>query len=147
MGATADKAISMLQAAYDKSLTREARDVYRQALDHHPPDDLTRAVNHIIGTAKWFPKVSEINEAVALTSGLLPDVDEAWSEVAEAMRSIGRTGRPIWSHWMIDEAVKATGGYFRLCESQFGTADRARFIAAMNALHQTAVRNVARGEG
>ncbi len=57
----------------------------------------------------------------------VPDLDQAYAEVLEAVRRIGYTGSPEWSHPAVAQAVRAVGGWRAICESDNEPALRAHF--------------------
>lgn len=81
-------------------------------------------------------------EAIRLASPAVPDVDEAWAEVATAVRRCGRLNRPEFSHPMIDAAVEGMGGWVALCASENPTADRAHFLRIYGVVQERHTREL-----
>lgn len=134
--------LAKLVAIFPKHpLTRDTVEVYAQALASVDPLTLEAAISHLVTTARFFPKPSEILDAVfdleARAAGL-PDPEQAWELVdRELMNGRGHpiVGRDLESNLpsSIEQAVRAVGGWRYLCESENLTADRARFVDAYRA--------------
>jgi hypothetical protein len=132
MRTTHEHAVRVLVDAFDPPRWSERRTaLYVAALDDLPGDVLHLAVLDLIRTTRYMPRVAEVRRAVLdLVRPRRPDAGEAWAEVLDAIRSLGRHGRPEWSHPLIGDAVRAVGGWRWLCDSTNPTADRARFLDA-----------------
>lgn len=78
----------------------------------------------------WPPGPGRVLRAALALSGVAfpPDPSEAWGEVEDAMRFVGRYGKPRWSHEAVREGVRRMGGFMSLCGSEDGMADRAHFV-------------------
>ncbi|HWR41394.1 MAG TPA: replicative helicase loader/inhibitor [Patescibacteria group bacterium] len=95
-----------------------------------------QAMLKILITAKFWPTVSEIREAIDSlrpTAQGLPPADLAWEEVCRKMDPYKAAA---WSHPAIGQAIGRLGGVRRLCESENTTADRAHFFKVYEAMSQ-----------
>lgn len=77
-------------------------------------------------TGRFFPAPAELRELAAEALGLAPGVDQAWSEVAAAIRAVGSYGQPRFSHPLI-AGVVCRIGWRALCTSENPGADREHF--------------------
>lgn len=94
-----------------------------------PLDVLEAAAKQYIATNKFYPTVAELRDiALQIARPEIPSAIEAWGEVEKQMVSIGHVGVPQFSHPLIGAMVKYLGGWKKLCLSENGVADRARFI-------------------
>lgn len=59
------RVLTALMEVYDKPLSEVAQDLYIRALENDDPDLLKAAAARIITGSKWFPKVSELKEAMS----------------------------------------------------------------------------------
>lgn len=65
---------------------------------------------------EWPPSPGQLREHVTtMTRPALPTWGEAWEEVLNAIRRVGYTGQPAWSHPLIEQAVSRMGGWRLLC--------------------------------
>ena len=96
--------------------------------------NLTRAAAHrLITTAKFFPTIAEITEAVEKFNPQLPGADQAWLEVMEQIRKTGYFGIPQFMTPCIMDAVK-TIGWTNLCTSEQIGVERAHFMKIYDAI-------------
>jgi hypothetical protein len=110
-----------------ENLTPERLDVYYQALSDLPGEDVTAALEKLLFTSKWFPKIPEIRE---LIEGKLEDIAEAeaeaaWQRVLQFANGwhpdIGRmSGNKMRLTRRETIALGAIGGIERLWEEQDG---------------------------
>lgn len=91
------------------------------------------ALRAALRTSPFFPKPSELVEAVAERSGFLPNEADAWSIVLDHMRGPQRT---FAGPAPIDEAVRAIGGFYNLRQSQRPDVDRKAFGEAYRAIRK-----------
>ena len=94
---------------------------------------LRAAAAHCATTSKWFPTVAELRDAafgIIENRAGIPSAAEAWGEVMAAMRYAAPARRPQFSHPVIRRAVEAVGGWYTLCTSESGVADRSKFFQA-----------------
>lgn len=74
-----------------------------------------RAALVTLSESEWFPPLGVLRsracEIVANAAGVarIPDVDEAWAEVMEAIHNVGRYGSPKWSHPALTQTMRAIG--------------------------------------
>lgn len=85
-----------------------------------------RALARVLLTAKYFPTVSEIYEAIQQLDkpANAPSTDEAWIEV---IKKLDPYRTPVWSHANIEKAVKIIG-YRNMIESDNIAVQRAQFF-------------------
>lgn len=57
---------------------------------------------------------------------------EAWNEVLDLVRSVGRYGKPTYSSPDIEKAVRDMGGISTFCDSQNTEATKRQFLSAYN---------------
>jgi hypothetical protein len=127
------ESLAFLQSAYPRQKWPAATvETYRAILSDLPPEVVAAVVlDWCSGDHEWPPTAGQLRQ---LAFDLLdrqagvPSADEAFAEVARAIRQIGRGAAPRWSHPHIGAAVAAIGGWMLLCESDNFTADRARFL-------------------
>jgi len=107
-------------------------EIYYQTLGDIPTEELRAAVLHCVTESgrAFAPTVGEIRGAVAELRSFatnVPSPFRAWQEVIEQFSLTGSYGTPVFSHPVIERAVK-TLGWRNLCMSENQTADRARFL-------------------
>ena len=135
------QALALLTAAFSKELPKPTVRIYLTALEDLSPEFLLRACDEIIKTSKFFPTIAEIREtAMRLDDQIFLPLswDAAWAEVLTKVQQEGRIRLSEWSSDSIPEALKALGGYQRVCES---TA-----IGVVEARFKTAYERTANGE-
>jgi hypothetical protein len=127
--------IAFLAASYPNAKIPEATvEIYIEFLTPMDYNEVTAASRRIVKTAKFFPTIAEITEAVEKVSpDQLPDADQAWGEVMQQLSSVGHIGVPQFSHDAIREAVKAMG-WINLCLSENVGVDRGQFIKIYNSV-------------
>ena len=131
-------ALAILTAAFGKELPKPTIRIYLNAMEDLSPDFLIKACDEIIKTSKFFPTVAEIRETtIRLDKNInLPlPWDAAWSEVMTKVQREGRNRTSEWSSQTIPQALKALGGYQRVCEATAIGVVEARF---KNAYERTA---------
>lgn len=84
-------------------------------------------------TSQYPPTIAEIRSAaLSLTPSELPDGEDAWAEVLQAMQKVGYMGTPEWSHPVIAKCVAAMWGNWRNACGAVMTetlgVDRAQFL-------------------
>lgn len=112
-----DIALAKLAVAFPTELTNGLLTVYEEYLADVPDKDLKYAVDEIIVSGRFFPKVSEIREAAnqnKMRRERIPCPADAWAEVARQMREKGYYQAPEWSHPLVEEAMRAVGGWTHL---------------------------------
>ena len=131
-------ALAILTAGFGKELPKPTIRIYLNAMADLSPEVLARACDEIIKTSKFFPTVAEIREVTMRLDEriALPQAwDEAWEEVMTKIQREGRRRETEWSNEAIPEALKALGGYQRVCDATSIGAVEARF---KNAYQRTA---------
>lgn len=114
---TVDLYLGKLTAAFPTDLPSKTIKIYEDYLVDIPNEDLKIAVEEIIANNKFFPKVAEIREMasqIQLRRQGIPSAADAWAEVARQMREKGYYNAPEWSHPLIEEAMRAVGGWTHL---------------------------------
>jgi hypothetical protein len=133
------QALALLTAAFGKELPKPTVRIYLNAMEDLSPEVIVKACDEIIKTSKFFPTVAEIREVtMRLDENInLPlPWDAAWSEVMTKIQREGRNRETEWSSEAIPEALKALGGYQRVCEATAIGVVEARF---KNAYERTAI--------
>jgi hypothetical protein len=105
-----------------------------------------RAICRLISTSKWLPTIAEIRTAAAdLVHGATRLGGEAWGDVGEAVRRVGRYQVPTFDDPIVANCVKQMG-WLDICNSTNDVADRARFIELYNGLAARARLDVVAGD-
>lgn len=123
------KLLAMLHVAWPNAPSADAAAqvrAYHLALADVPYPAGEAAVAAWLKTGRFFPAPAELRELAAQALGVAPAVDQAWAEVATAIRSIGSYGQPRFSHPLIAEVVHRIG-WRALCASETPAADREWF--------------------
>lgn len=133
--------LAVLSAAYPAhELTKPTINLYNEMLEDLDIDLLRAAARDHIAQSNWFPKVSELRDAVAelsLAVDGVPTAYEAW-ELANANGGLN-------AHPMVAQAMRAIGvDWYQLRRSENPVSDRSRFIEAYNQLHAARKRDVVR---
>jgi hypothetical protein len=99
------KGMAILSAIYpDYPLKDETMDSYWEFLRHLSNLDFERAVKRHISTCKWFPKVSELLQAVQAQE---PTVIDIWNHLLAA----AETGKKPELDTATEQALAALGGW------------------------------------
>ena len=99
------KGMAVLMAAYpDYKCTPDTVDVYRVALRNLSPQDFEKAVWVHITTLKWFPKVSELLDAIRNQG---PTVIDTWNLLLAA----AETGEKPELDAATEKALAVLGGW------------------------------------
>lgn len=87
-----------------------------------------RAVGTVIRTSEMFPSAAQIRKEVMRQMGVMSSSSaEAWSEVMNQVREIGRYGRPKFSSQAVTDTVLALG-WREICDSENQGVLRAHFF-------------------
>jgi len=122
--------------------------LYKQLLGDLPLEALQTAVIHHVATSKWFPTIAELRSAVTIPESQQLAL-EAWGDVAETFSSgeyyAGENliKAPEFRNPLTSAAVRALGGWIRLCQSENEIADRARFVEIYEQLQARGIRDTA----
>ena len=106
--------------------------------------DAVEAVGGLMRTATKMPLPAEIRLAVLGDTG---SGSEAWVEVCDRVRRVGRNGTPRWSDPLIGRVVAGLGGWESLCASTNPAADRAHFLLMWKELVERRTRNALQIKG
>jgi hypothetical protein len=104
-----------LGEAYHEEISDGRMEIYFAALSDLALDDIRRAASVHVRTQKFYPRVSELREAIG---GSVDDrADLAWMELLKLVRRVGYYGEPA----LPDEvsrraATELYGGWRALCE-------------------------------
>ena len=99
------KGMAVLMSAYpDYKCTPDTVDVYRVALRNLSPQDFEKAVWVHITTLKWFPKVSELLDAIRNQG---PTVIDTWNLLLAA----AETGKKPEMDGATEKALAVLGGW------------------------------------
>jgi hypothetical protein len=112
-----DFMLAQLTAAFPTEMSNETMAIYEKYLMDIPEDDLRFAVDEIIITSKFFPRVSEIRDKVnenQLRREGVPCSADAWAEVQREMKAKGIYHAPEFSHPLVREVMYAVGGWHHL---------------------------------
>jgi hypothetical protein len=113
----------------DRNVKIEATALLWQRMLNDVPYELAeKALCKVLMTAKFWPTVSEIREAVDSLRPpvkMLPPTDEAWEEVC---RNLNPYRAPQWSHEAIARAVRSLGGIRTICDAENLAVIRAHFF-------------------
>lgn len=123
------KLLAILHVAWPQATVGDAGGqvtAYHLALADVPYPAGEAAVAGWLKTGRFFPAPSELRELAAEALGVAPGIDQAWSEVVGAIRSVGVYGQPRFSHPLIAETVRRIG-WRTLCGSENLAADREWF--------------------
>jgi hypothetical protein len=109
------------------NVTKATAALYTEMLADLPHDATVIATRRMLSTARFFPTIAEVREAVAeVTTGPVRSGAEVWLDVVEQIRHEGWCGRPRWRDPVVGEIVRQWG-WVRLCTEGNPDADRARF--------------------
>ncbi len=138
--------INMFVAAFPNFKPSELTpEVYMQTLGDIPTEELKAAVLHCLSESgrAFAPSIGEIRGAVSELRSYaanVPSPFQAWQEVLQQMNENGGDfGNPVWSHPLIERAVRAIG-WRNLRMSENPIADRARFLQCFEQLQERAAR-------
>jgi hypothetical protein len=127
------EAMAVLTAAYSRNLSEQTLRIYVGSLEDISRTELMRAVRGLVATSKFLPSIAEIREqALAVGADLIPTAYEAWGEIVQAARMLGRNQIPKWSHPAIGVALNQVGGFRQVCDSERPEITETYFIKAYN---------------
>lgn len=99
--------------------------LWKSFLSEYPDEVGLAAMHQCLKTKEFPPKPADIIRiAETMRKDQPPLAEDAWREVS---RKLNPYQKPVWSHSLIDQAVKSMG-YSRLCASQLPEYDRSQFI-------------------
>lgn len=139
--------VAVISAGYPNfSVSPHTVEVYYQVLSDLDYEELRIATMQSLAETgrKFAPSVGEIRGSVLeLRKQIMnvPSSYQAWQEVLKQASNVGSYGTPVFSHPVIEQAVK-TLGWRNICLSEDATADRARFIMAYDQLSERAERDL-----
>ena len=123
--------MAIIAAAYPGAEPQvETIKLYIALLANIPAQNLEQAALLHISRSPFFPTIAELLDAsrdVRSMAEHTPLAAEAWGEVAEQIRKTGHSGKPQFSHPLVEQAVHCLG-WRTLCLSDNPVADRAHFI-------------------
>ena len=109
-------------------------DVYAAGIEDLDFEECKAAVDRLVKTANFMPRVAEIRAAVLdVTRGQSRSGAEAWGDVKRAVSRYGIYRHPEFDDPIVGRVVSGLG-WRELCNSENETADRARFVDAYNEL-------------
>lgn len=112
---------------------RPTAELWARMLADVPYEVAEKALMKVLATAKYFPTVAEMREAVAeLTSPQVPDAMDAWGEVVRAIRNYGyyRQEEALASLSPITRKVVENIGWQEICLSEEPDVIRGQFRMA-----------------
>ena len=123
------KVIALLKAAFPRQVIgADTIAIYSDMLADLDAQEALNAVKCILSNADFFPTIAEIRAQVARSQVSLPNAEEAWNEVRDAIRAVGiHREPPTFSHPAIQRAAEAIG-WNTLCESENIGVERAHFM-------------------
>lgn len=124
------KLLSILSSSYPNfELKKSTVQVYAKCLEDIPFNIGQAAALSHITHKRYFPTISELREAALNVSSdkRLPEPEEAWAIVSEAIRKHGLHGAPTFNCKAIADTVKQVGWY-HLCTSESLIAERSYFL-------------------
>lgn len=127
-------AMAVLDVAYPRRFPEPSLRMYIDALADLEDDALLTAVQDMVLTSKYPPRVAEIREQVLRSVGATPTTGEAWQEVTETCRTLGRGVIPDWSDPIIRDALNMAGGYVEACNTEYPGGMASRFAKSYEAL-------------
>jgi len=134
-------AFAMEFARLGADQNRATQAQYRRYLLDLPAAATRAAVERMLATAKFVPKIAEIRDAVrALELGPVRTGAEAWGDVQRGFQRWGATSVPAFSDPVVARVVRALG-WRDLCLSENTVADRARFIESYEQIAATSRRD------
>ena len=102
--------------------------VYRRMIVDLDFEKTKAAVERLAATAKFFPAIAEIREAVLVVAvGEHRSGADAWGDFLDAVHVYGRYRSPEFDDPLVADVV-ASMKWTALCDSDNHVADRARFI-------------------
>ncbi len=127
--------VAVIAAAFpNQRPTERTCQVYESLLVDLDFATTQRAVARLLATSKFMPTIAEIRAAVVeVQHGARRLGGEAWGDVNEAVRRVGRNGVPEFSDPITAECVRQLG-WLSLCNSTNDVADRARFVELYDGL-------------
>lgn len=127
--------VAVLVAAFPRPpIAEKTVAIYEQMLRDLAVEVAHRAVARLVATSKWLPTIAEIRAAaVEAQLGARRAGAEAWGDVNDAVRRVGRYGTPKFADPLVAEAVRSLG-WLAICDSTNDVADRARFIELYDSL-------------
>lgn len=106
-------ALEVLQTYYRHELSDTELRIYLAALAPWEPERLKQAVQRVLATSRWFPRLSELAEAVG---GSETDAAvDAWSRLTRAIVSVGRYQSVDFGE-AENAAIADMGGWIKLCQ-------------------------------
>jgi hypothetical protein len=117
------KRLYALSEATNEPLTDARLKIYVEALADLPYDELRAALEGMIKTCAWFPKIPEIREAV-IGNPEQAEIDAQWQQIASRIES--------WSNTMADEADCYASGFscYNPTLSMKGLSELAKLVLA-----------------
>lgn len=121
--------VATLSMAFPRPVMQEGTmRIYERMLLDLDRERAHQACARLIVSSKWLPTIAEIRSAATeLEFGAVRAGAEAWGDVNEAVRRVGRYGVPKFADPVVAVCVRSFG-WLALCDSTNDTADRARFI-------------------
>lgn len=128
----------------DPKILKATVDLWHGLLSDLPDAAALNACRALVASSVHPPAISEIRSealGVRLAKGR-HEAGEAWGEVVKAIGQVGRNKIPEWSSPAITMAVRAIGGWVRICNSENSVSDRAQFIRHFEGMLNAAERDV-----
>lgn len=121
--------LALLSSAYPYAkVTKETAAMFHEVWKDLSFVECQRAVGTVIRTSEMFPSAAQIRKEVMRQMGVMSSSSaEAWSEVMNQVREIGRYGRPKFSSQAVTDTVLALG-WREICDSENQGVLRAHFF-------------------
>jgi hypothetical protein len=136
------------RANMDADGWREYIEIYAMMLAGIDDIDILRsAIIQVLSTHKYpsWPTAAEVLDAawgIVERSMGLPTAGEAWGSTRDKFKAgAGSVENPVWEHPLVEQAVKAMGGWRLLGLSETAMADRAHFLKVYEELHKRAIED------
>lgn len=120
---------------------------WHMTLEDVPYSAAERALSTWFKERRWPPDPSELRELILAAMNEAPDAHDAWEIVIRHMRDNGLIGgKPFQGPRVIDQAVRAIGGWYALRMSTETQRDRDAFLKAYGTYARRALSEVNIGE-
>lgn len=128
--------VTELIAAFPHSKVTEATSaVYEKHLADLSAEACRRAIDRLVGTAKFFPSIAEIRAAATdLKLGAQRTGLEAYQLAVSAARRHGYISPPRFNDERLDRAIAMCGGWVEFCSAPTDAAERVRFAELYDTL-------------
>lgn len=128
------KILAILQSRYPTMKVGDPAamvSAWLMSLDDIPYEAVEGALQSWFKQSRWAPDPSELRQHILSQMNEIPDAIEAWDIAVRHMRANGLVGgKPFAGPAIVDETVRAIGGWYHLRMSNDANVDREAFIRA-----------------